>query len=523
MKFFLKRKKSLKIFLLLCAILVLGAAVRFADIGKDSFWLDEGATALAMKYHGPFEILKIIKDTGQIIPEFYSYNKDLPNANQELPVYYFLLAFWAKFFGVSESSLRSLSALFGCLSLIVIYFLGKEIFGERVGILCSLMSCVNLTLIAYSQEARKYMFYLFISLLSIYFLLRFFKSKKNYHLALFIVATLVGIYTHYLFAFLLIFEALFVLLHEVKEMLKKEKRGIGDIGIRRLGFSFFLFAASYLPLLGRIFGQKLNNLSYIPRPSLRVFLELFTQFNTWLYPSDTLRAIRDKALHGSLLSLTPYEFALSASVILTILTLAIFAIKSAIKIFKDIRLDERLFLLMWLIVPIMVSLLTSLVHPSIRTFGGVTYVIYALPAYLMLSSEGILSMKKKNAAVVIAVLLIASMLPIYAYHSSIKKQQFREAAMFLKERIKSTDSIFFNINTGITPFTYYYGKADYSYAIPNLQRAIDISNGKKSIWIVYALPKYSDPKGEIKKFFDDNYRMQEEKEFFDIAVYHYSK
>ena len=96
----------------------------------------------------------------------------------------------------------------------------------------------------------------------------------------------------------------------------------------------------------------------------------------------------------------------------------------------------------------------------------------------MIISYGVLNIKPKYARIAITLFIILSIAPIIAYNSSTKKMQFRESATYLKDKIGKDDVIFFNINTGITPFTYYYGESAQTYALPNISRAIELANGR---------------------------------------------
>jgi len=88
------------------------------------------------------------------------------------PLYYLVLHFWIGFFGISEFAVRSLSAVFGCLSILALYKLGKYLFNVRVAIYCSLFLSVSFFHIYFSQEARMYTLLTLTALLSIFFFLK---------------------------------------------------------------------------------------------------------------------------------------------------------------------------------------------------------------------------------------------------------------------------------------------------------------------------------------------------------------
>src|SRR2546423_4015706 len=96
---------------LLAGIVVAGALLRFLTLDVQSYWLDEAATV---------DLLR--KGFGSMISGVVS-GESTP------PLYYVLAWLWAKVFGTGEVGLRSLSALFGTLTIPVAYSLGRSVVG----------------------------------------------------------------------------------------------------------------------------------------------------------------------------------------------------------------------------------------------------------------------------------------------------------------------------------------------------------------------------------------------------------
>src|SRR3989344_8694683 len=115
---------------LLLLIIILGTFLRIYAIGSESFWIDEGATALTMERYGGGDILKNIYTKGQILPEYYKGVSDLP-------VYYYTLSYWTKLFRTSEASLRMFSAVFGIAEIIFVFVVAKELMGRKNALLSS--------------------------------------------------------------------------------------------------------------------------------------------------------------------------------------------------------------------------------------------------------------------------------------------------------------------------------------------------------------------------------------------------
>ena len=122
----------------LAAIVAAGAALRFATLDAQSFWLDEAATVDLVR-RGFGAMLDGVA-SGESTP----------------PLYYALAWLWAKAAGTGEVGLRSLSALFGTATIVVAWALGNRISGQRAGLIAAALCAANPFLIWYSQEARAY-------------------------------------------------------------------------------------------------------------------------------------------------------------------------------------------------------------------------------------------------------------------------------------------------------------------------------------------------------------------------------
>ena len=86
-----------------------------------------------------------------------------------------------KLFGVSTYTMRALPALFGVLSVILIYFLGKRIFNDKLGIAASALLAVNVHHIWISRLALQESAAIFFVLLSLLIFLKALENKKYFY------------------------------------------------------------------------------------------------------------------------------------------------------------------------------------------------------------------------------------------------------------------------------------------------------------------------------------------------------
>jgi uncharacterized membrane protein len=117
------------------------------------------------------------------------------------PLYYCLLKVWAGLFEYSVFGFRSFSAVFGVLGVISIYWVGKKIFNKRVGLMASFFIAISPFAILYSQEARMYSLLGFLIIWWAYFFMKSLRSDKSRDWLLWVVFSILCLYTHYLAIF----------------------------------------------------------------------------------------------------------------------------------------------------------------------------------------------------------------------------------------------------------------------------------------------------------------------------------
>jgi mannosyltransferase len=178
----------------LAFLVALGAAMRFASLGEQSFHHDEVITA------------------ARVIPTSFAHMlKEVKKSESNPPLYYVLAWGWAKAFGTGEFGLRSLSALFGLATVPIAYCIGAELSSRRAGLIAAAMVAVNPMLIWYSQEARSYAVLVFFCAVSLLFFARALRTEDGRDLALWALGSALALCSHYFAVFAVGIEAIWLL------------------------------------------------------------------------------------------------------------------------------------------------------------------------------------------------------------------------------------------------------------------------------------------------------------------------
>ena len=171
------------------ALLLLAAALRFHRLGAQSFWNDEGNSA------------RLSERSLQLIVEGTA-------SDVHPPLYYLLLRGWRELAGESEFGLRSLSAFAGILTVAASAALARRWWrSSAASVAAALLAAVSPPLIYYSQEARMYELLALLAALSTLLLAALLpalarsgqSNRRRVLAALYVLAVVAGLYTHYFF------------------------------------------------------------------------------------------------------------------------------------------------------------------------------------------------------------------------------------------------------------------------------------------------------------------------------------
>ncbi len=179
----------------LAAILAVAAWLRWHDLGAECFDCDE---LYAIRIQGTS-----FRDLGAVLGR--TAFKDV-----HPPASYVSFLYWTALVGESESAVRALPALLGVAAVGLMFLLGRQVLDDGTGLLAAGLLAVNPLHVAYSQEARPYALLVAATVATHVCLLRALRHGRSSDRALYGLAALVALYTHYFAVLALVAHGVFL-------------------------------------------------------------------------------------------------------------------------------------------------------------------------------------------------------------------------------------------------------------------------------------------------------------------------
>jgi uncharacterized membrane protein len=146
----------------LAGILLGAALLRWANIGRESLWVDEIWSLMDATMHRAV-YQPAVQTARQVAEEYLAWQPlDLPalagvvSNDIHPPLYFILLNLWSGVFGTNETAVRSLSAGASLLMLLPIYQLGLTLGDRKTAVCATFVAAVSPAQLYYAQEARMY-------------------------------------------------------------------------------------------------------------------------------------------------------------------------------------------------------------------------------------------------------------------------------------------------------------------------------------------------------------------------------
>jgi len=462
--------KSHPFIICLALVILLSIFLRFYNLGTESVWLDE---------------VESIRESGLSI-------QGIANSANQPPLYFLLLRGWISLFGTSEIAIRSLSAIFGVSTVIVIYITGNALINKRVGLIGAFLSSFSYFLIFHSQDARAYSLLVLLSTLSYWFFIQIFKTDKKRFYAAYIICSILLIFTHFYSLFIIASQILFFLIFIKKYTVQRLKYAI-TVGI---------LIAAMIPMLLLLKNNILsiaNNGFWISEPENLGILNTLIGFSGIGATKYVVFAIFLICAVWGLITINKSKEKLSKT--------KLKEIKKKSSGYRKLEsLEVMTLLLLWLFIPILVPFIESrLMTPIYQA----KYVIGTFPALCLLVSNGLDNIKWEWVFYpVLALIVIFSSFGLSDYYKYDVNEQWRETARFIESNSQSDDIIVFCESYYQRPFNYYYKGSNKEEGFNSVEEAQGFINSAEGIalknqgrlWLILAYNK-----SQIYTLFENTY------------------
>lgn len=475
-----------------------GSILRFYRLGFQSIWGDEALTLF--KYTAGDNLAQML--------ERVWHNAFHP------PFYFMIVHYWYKL-GHSEVMLRLPSAVFGILSIPLMYRLAHRLFGIPVAGIAACVMALSPFHIWYSQEARMYSLQILLVLGSMLFFLRAWESKRLLDYVIYGLLTVFALFTHIGSVVILLCQVAFVVGVSIGNRRRIATWAVVQISVL---LAFLPWIVHFLSVqhtssgLGRIgFERNLN----------------FFQVGYGLYTFSVGFSLGPSVSQLHYLDVAKAIVHHLTAILIAMLAFGCLSILGAIEAWRVNRTGFW-FVSSHLFFPIAIAGIAS-VFPGIAL--NARYLILASLPYWILLASGIKLSARLGYSLFLPVLaagIVAFSLANHYYAPAYAKQDMRSAVGLVNRLVKPEDIVIISSVEIGGPFIYYYkGTAPYigyppgvGYTDP-LRLPLDMSKvvgNHQRVWLVLGRTWSSDPHGLIPKYFGARYQRTIHRQFSGVTV-----
>ena len=408
--------------LLLWITLAVGTFIRFYGLGAESLWLDE-----AISYN----------DCRRPILDLLL-NNFLPGKGEINGTFYFLFLHFITLFASSESALRFLSAVFGSISIFLIYYLSTLLVSGRQGQKLGIYSAIFLALSPFHlnlcQSVRGYSLLLLLSLGAMIFQVQALLRGRIRDFLGFIICSILIYHTHFLAIIFIGSQALLVSWYFI---FNAEKRGRFFL---RWGFCYLLILAGIWKILYSIQGFFVRSSAPADQHWWLTKMYGAPGFN------ELLGLIKIYAI-GLIPDSNPLNYLYFLIPVLFLIGFISLRVKGGL--FRSWEWSFGLFLF---IVPV----LTSLILSQSENIFLAKYLFFTLPVLYLLAARGLLNLPIRIIPEIILVLsLIAPSYAIYRIHTVTDNPDWKNTVAKIISISEPGDIVAINANYTHILFSYY--------------------------------------------------------------------
>jgi len=393
----------------LTILLLLGAgtALRFVCLTSKPFWFDECFSAEAARIGWP------------------SFLHLLWWREANMSLYYLLLRIWLRF-GQSEFFIRSLSVLIAAATIPAVYWLAELLYDRRAALIAATLLTFNAYSVRYAQEARSYALFLLLATLSSGFFIAHIRQPGRRNRLGYILISILAAYAH-LYALLLV-AAHWLALRGLGRAPESADQPSAPADLRR---AWRTIGLAVLPLLIFVAKTGAGPIRWISRPGIHDLLRFFEN------------------LAGSATWPLPAIYAVCCLAAVSPLGSRLWARNQRWQIWRV------QFLLVWLLFPVLLTVLLSFLRPVFLA----RYMIFCLPALLILVAAGLARLGKAwmLAAVLAGILLCCSqgILFVYGHDFDHERDASGSATYNILDHSEAGDGIIFHIAETRVPYEFF--------------------------------------------------------------------
>jgi mannosyltransferase len=346
-------------------------------------------------------------------------------AGQNGPLYSLVLRPWLGMAGDSAVALRFFSLFWGVLAVPLVFRVGRRLFPSHsvLPVIAALLAATSPYLAWYGQEGKMYSLVVALVLLSMDRYLGALESGGWARWLAYVAVTSALFYLHFVAALIVPAQALLYLFLARKHW--GERRIPWLASMTSLSLPYLPLFAWQVPLLLK---PADTGFQFVPLPKL--VYSLLTSYSL-----------------GVVWSGAPWVLALFVGLMLAGVAL----------LWRERRLRAipAATLATWLAVPVLVFFAVTLVRPLFTA----RYLIFVLPAFLLLVAAGLTAIAAHSR--LLAVLLLGAVLAsngrgLWQQATTPVKADFRGATRYVAERLEQGDLILFQIPYGRYSFDYYF-------------------------------------------------------------------
>ncbi len=521
---------------LLLLVVALGGFLRVYQISSKGLWLDEA-----------FSVWMVRHPVGEMLDW-------LVRVDQHPPLYYLLLHFWVVL-GDDAAAVRALSALFGTLTIPVVYLLGCRLADDKMGLLAALILAVSPFHVRFAQETRMYTLLALNVSLALYALARLLADPRSARIPLgrqfvdfwqdwratrrwpplqaietdltwlgYIFFTVATVLTHNTAIFFPIATSLLVLglllrpnppapfpAREGESSPPRFGEGLGEGLLRNWLLAQLGVFLLWLPWLPAFIIQSAGVYRefWLPAPTWETVVGVVGAFLSDFLPSPPAGAWGVWGLYTGLVLLGLVRFRR--------------------------RPAHIAFLLVTFATPFAGEWLVSLRRPI---FYDRTLIWASIPLYLLLAA-GVRQLRRWPYVIAVVLMMLATnTFSLREYYVHFEKEQWDDAAALVAERVEPDDLILFNATWTQIPFDYYFHRLynrpiaehgvpvdlfDWGILEPKMAesdrpRLRSLTRGYERVWLVYSHDWYTDPQGLIPAVLEEELDPLNRWDFYGLQV-----